>query len=203
MPVAASYPAHADYRQLQAADGLPAGALHDAGRGRRQRPHGAAAGQTGRNSWGETNLKGLAGGEPAKMDDTTRRGRSRLAAAVSVPAGGARRRRQSPRRKATLRSRSRRDSWPSATRISPSNGALRVSGNQDLFLNAINWLAQQENLIAIRPRDPEDRRITLTAGPGAAHLLSDGADRPGPDPARRRADLVAEAVKKAQARLKA
>ena len=36
-------------------------------------------------------------------------------------------------------------------------------GNRDLFLNTINWLAQQENLIAIRPRDPEDRRITLTA----------------------------------------
>ena len=27
----------------------------------------------------------------------------------------------------------------------------------------MNWLAQQENLIAIRPRAPEDRRITLTA----------------------------------------
>ncbi len=28
----------------------------------------------------------------------------------------------------------------------------------------MNWLAQQENLIAVRPRDPEDRRITVTAG---------------------------------------
>jgi ABC-type uncharacterized transport system involved in gliding motility auxiliary subunit len=44
-----------------------------------------------------------------------------------------------------------------------SNAALGVQGNKDLFLNALNWLAQQENLIAIRPRDPEDRRITLTA----------------------------------------
>jgi len=25
-----------------------------------------------------------------------------------------------------------------------------------------NWLAQQENLIAIRAKDPEDRRINLT-----------------------------------------
>ena len=38
-----------------------------------------------------------------------------------------------------------------------------MPGNRDLFLNTVNWLAQQENLIAIRPRDPEDRRITLTA----------------------------------------
>jgi ABC-type uncharacterized transport system involved in gliding motility auxiliary subunit len=29
-------------------------------------------------------------------------------------------------------------------------------------MNTVNWLAQQENLIAIRPREPEDRRIALT-----------------------------------------
>ncbi len=29
-----------------------------------------------------------------------------------------------------------------------------------------NWLAQQENLIAIRPRSPEDRPITMTADQG-------------------------------------
>ena len=44
-----------------------------------------------------------------------------------------------------------------------SNAALGVQGNRDLFLNAVNWLAQQENLIAIRPHDPEDRRVTMTA----------------------------------------
>ena len=43
-----------------------------------------------------------------------------------------------------------------------SNFALGIRGNGDLFVNAVNWLAQQENLIAIRPREPEDRRITLT-----------------------------------------
>jgi ABC-type uncharacterized transport system involved in gliding motility auxiliary subunit len=44
-----------------------------------------------------------------------------------------------------------------------SNSALGIPGNRDLYLNMANWLALQENLIAIRPRDPEDRRITLTA----------------------------------------
>ena len=44
-----------------------------------------------------------------------------------------------------------------------ANNAIGIQGNQDLFLNAVNWLAQQENLIAIRPRDAQDRRITLTA----------------------------------------
>jgi ABC-type uncharacterized transport system involved in gliding motility auxiliary subunit len=45
-----------------------------------------------------------------------------------------------------------------------SNAYLGVQGNRDLFMNTVNWLAQQENQIAIRPRDPADRRITLTEG---------------------------------------
>ena len=44
-----------------------------------------------------------------------------------------------------------------------ANGSLGIQGNLDLALNTLNWLAQQENLISIRPKQPEDRRITLTA----------------------------------------
>jgi ABC-type uncharacterized transport system involved in gliding motility auxiliary subunit len=44
-----------------------------------------------------------------------------------------------------------------------ANYTGNIRGNADLFLNTVNWLAQQENLIAIRPRQPEDRRITMTA----------------------------------------
>jgi ABC-type uncharacterized transport system involved in gliding motility auxiliary subunit len=35
-------------------------------------------------------------------------------------------------------------------------------GNRDLFLNMMNWLTADEDLISIRPKDPEDRRITMT-----------------------------------------
>ena len=44
-----------------------------------------------------------------------------------------------------------------------TNGVVGIPGNRDLFLNTVNWLAQQENLISIRAREPEDRRLTLTA----------------------------------------
>jgi ABC-type uncharacterized transport system involved in gliding motility auxiliary subunit len=44
-----------------------------------------------------------------------------------------------------------------------TNAALGIQGNRDLFMNTVNWLAQQENLIAIRPKDPADRRLTITA----------------------------------------
>ena len=45
-----------------------------------------------------------------------------------------------------------------------TNSVAGMGGNRDMFLNMVNWLAQQENLISVRPRNPEDRRITLTAG---------------------------------------
>lgn len=34
--------------------------------------------------------------------------------------------------------------------------------NADLFLNMVNWVAQDEELMAIRPREPEDRRIFMS-----------------------------------------
>ena len=44
-----------------------------------------------------------------------------------------------------------------------SNSMLGITGNGDLFMNTVGWLSQQENLISIRPKDSEDRRLTLTA----------------------------------------
>ena len=43
-----------------------------------------------------------------------------------------------------------------------ANSFISFNGNRDLALNAINWLASDEDLISIRPKDREDRRITLT-----------------------------------------
>lgn len=45
-----------------------------------------------------------------------------------------------------------------------ANRSMRILGNSDLFLNMINWLSSDEDLISIRPKDPEDRRIQLTQG---------------------------------------
>ena len=43
-----------------------------------------------------------------------------------------------------------------------TNAVLGTQGNRDFFLNAVNWVAQQENLIAIRPKQAGDRRVTMT-----------------------------------------
>ncbi len=43
-----------------------------------------------------------------------------------------------------------------------ANSFIGFNGNRDLALNAINWLSSDEDLISIRPKEREDRRITLT-----------------------------------------
>ena len=79
-------------------------------------------------------------------------------------------------------------------RLRGQRATLGIEGNRDLFMNTVNWLAQQENLIAIRPREAADRRITLTANTATGmfwiSIVRDSGDRPR----RRRLHLVAEAL---------
>ena len=43
-----------------------------------------------------------------------------------------------------------------------ANSLINFDGNNDLALNTINWLSSDEDLISIRPKEREDRRITIT-----------------------------------------
>jgi ABC-type uncharacterized transport system involved in gliding motility auxiliary subunit len=43
-----------------------------------------------------------------------------------------------------------------------ANNFIRFNGNRNLLLNMLNWLSSDEDLISIRPKEPEDRRINLT-----------------------------------------
>ena len=43
-----------------------------------------------------------------------------------------------------------------------ANSFISFNSNSDLALNAVNWLASDEDLISIRPKPQDDRRITLT-----------------------------------------
>ena len=113
--------------------------------------------QSGEVSWAEADLKALfANGQPKKeLDKGDKNGPVSLAAAVSSPASGAA---PAP------------GGQPAESRFVvfgdsdfATNQAINLGGNKNLFLNAMNWLALQENLISIRPKDPQDRRLQLTA----------------------------------------
>ena len=165
VPVAAQYPFHAITSTFRLLTAYPYV--------RSVKPiEGAPAGRTatsivmsGRNSWAESDLKRMTteGSAEPNFDQGDVQGPISLAVAVSAPVEGA-----TPPPPAD---------GPDANPNKPetrlvvvgdsdfaANSVAGIPGNQDMFLNMVNWLAQQENLISVRARNPEDRRITMTAG---------------------------------------
>jgi len=110
--------------------------------------------ETSPSSWAETDIKELTTSGRVERDEAKgdKPGPVSLGAAVSSPIANA------PTAKPD-------DPKPESRVVAigdsdfASNGWLGIPGNRDLFMNAVNWLAQQENMIAIRPKDPEDRRL--------------------------------------------
>jgi ABC-type uncharacterized transport system involved in gliding motility auxiliary subunit len=45
-----------------------------------------------------------------------------------------------------------------------TNGFFNLSGNGDLLVASINWLAEDQDLIAIRPKEGPSSPLILTAG---------------------------------------
>ena len=44
-----------------------------------------------------------------------------------------------------------------------SNQGLNLQGNRDFFLNTVSWLAEEEDQISIRPKDPRQTPVFLNA----------------------------------------
>ena len=125
--------------------------------------------ETSERSWAETDLEELEAGEVTPDGDDVD-GPISIGAAVSITVESADASGTSPADSMEEATDDEEDAQAPEARVAvigdsdfASNGALGIQGNRDLALNTINWLAQQENLISIRPRLPEDRRITLTA----------------------------------------
>ncbi|HVT47766.1 MAG TPA: Gldg family protein [Vicinamibacterales bacterium] len=128
--------------------------------------------QTRPESWAEADIKDLyATGRPERnLDKGDKAGPITIAAAVTAPATVT-----PPAPKAADGS----TPAPAADAPKPetrvvvvgdsdfaSNSALGIQGNREIFLNMANWLAQQEDLIAIRPKDPQSRPLTMTDDQG-------------------------------------
>ena len=100
-------------------------------------------------SWGETNLKS---GEASFDEKTDLKGPLSLAVAVTKEVKAATE--KEPEVKARMVVVGDSDF--------ATNAYFRGQGNGNLFLNMISWLSQDEDLISIRPKPPEDRRIMLS-----------------------------------------
>ena len=180
VPIAASYPFHPITDRFNLLTAYPlarsVGAATPAPEGRA--PQSFI--ETSAQSWAELDVAGLTGGSAVELNEDAgdRPGPIAIGMAVSAPAPPAAP--TTPAEPAETDADEGDDADASEeeeeeeaapeTRLAvigdsdfASNAAVGVSGNRDMFLNTVNWLAQQENLIAIRARAPEDRRLTLTA----------------------------------------
>lgn len=122
--------------------------------------------ETGQRSWAEASLDTLksAAGVKLEPDKGDKVGPVSIAVAVTAPLAAP------ENQPASAPAPGAEEEPKPETRIVvfgdsdfPTNAYGGVAGNPNLFANAVNWLAQQEDLIAIRPTQPNDRRVTMTA----------------------------------------
>jgi ABC-type uncharacterized transport system involved in gliding motility auxiliary subunit len=164
MPVAAGYPSHPITDRFNVMTVFPLSRSVTPVSGGVSGHTAQPVVQTSDRSWAEANLKSVFGQQGVSMDpkDGDKPGPITVAAAVSAaaPAPPADPTKPDPNLNAPK----------PETRVAvygdsdfPANSYLGFAGNRDLFMNTIGWLSQQENLIAIRPKEADDRRLTMTA----------------------------------------
>ena len=177
VPVVATYPEHPITDNFSLITAFPLARSVTPVEGGRNGRTAQALATTSAQSWAETDLKAVFAGTPVARDTAAgdKEGPITLAAAVGVDAPNA------PATPTTTQD--PQPAAPGAPAPSPppasapkpqtrlvvigdsdfvTNSVLGTPGNRDFFMNALNWLAQQENLIAIRPREAGDRRVTMT-----------------------------------------
>ncbi len=114
--------------------------------------------QTSRQSWGETDKNVFQTGK-ATPDPNEKTGPLPVAVVATVDAepppkaeGG-----EAPKKAAKARI------VVVGTADFASNQFLGAQGNRDFFLNVVSWLAEEEDLISIRAKDPKQNPVVLTS----------------------------------------
>jgi ABC-type uncharacterized transport system involved in gliding motility auxiliary subunit len=161
IPVAANYPSHPITERFNLISAFPLARSVSPVSGGVNGHTAQPVVETSQASWAETDLKDLFAQHEPKFEENKgdKQGPVTLISAVSAASPAA-----------TPPAKPGDDAPKPETRIVvagdsdfAANAFLGIAGDRDLFMNVVGWLSQQENLISIRPKEPEDRRITLTA----------------------------------------
>lgn len=116
--------------------------------------------QTGQSAWGETDLERIKQGQAVRSDDDST-GPISIALVATRKTGDA----------------ASEDAGGTSQVVVfgdsdfADNSAFRISGNGDLFLNVINYLAEEKDLIAIRSKQALGNPVFLTASQGRLIFL--------------------------------
>jgi ABC-type uncharacterized transport system involved in gliding motility auxiliary subunit len=163
-PIAASYPFHEITKDFRVMTAFHTARSAEAGKGTLEGVTAQNLLQTSPASWAETDLSLK---EPIEMNEgKDRKGPISLGAVVTVKAAPAPTPSPSP---SASPSPGEEPPSPREGRVVvlgdsdfASNALLGFQGNQDFFLNTVAWLAQDADLISIRPKEPEDQRMFLS-----------------------------------------
>jgi ABC-type uncharacterized transport system involved in gliding motility auxiliary subunit len=115
--------------------------------------------QTSPESWGEVDEAALRGGRASFDPGSDLKGPVSLAAAAIIEP-----KREEENEEEESKIKARLVVFGDADFI--SNTYIAQQGNKDFILNAINWAAQQEELISIRAKNPRSTPVTLTLTQG-------------------------------------
>ena len=159
VPLAASYPSHPITQGFRLVTGYPLARSVAAVSGGVNGHVAQSFVETSQQSWAKNDARAvLASKKGVEIDEAKdKHGPLSVAAAVSAPATSSPASTDANAPKAETRVIVIGDSDFAA------NAYLGIGGNKDFFMNMSGWLSQQENLISIRPKEADDRRITLTA----------------------------------------
>ena len=127
--------------------------------------------QTGVNSWGETDMAAINAGKAQFNEGIDLKGPVPIAAFASreIAVGNATQDKDHGKEQesdVTKKSAKRANLMVIGDSDFASNQYFNFSGNGDLFLNTASYLAEEENLISIRPKERKNTPLMLTRAQG-------------------------------------
>jgi ABC-type uncharacterized transport system involved in gliding motility auxiliary subunit len=162
-PIVAEYPYHEITKDFRIMTAFHMARSIEAGKGSVEGVSAQNLLQTSRESWAETDLS--LKGRIEFNEGKDRRGPISLGAAATIkPAAPSPSPSPSPGAEAPDKEK------PPEGRVVAigdsdfaSNALLGFQGNKDFFLNSVAWLSEDADLISIRPKEPDDQRMLLSA----------------------------------------
>ena len=166
-PLVAQYPYHEITRDFRLATAFHTARSIKPGSGTVEGVYATKLVETSRESWAETDLS--LKGEMALDEGKDTQGPISIAVAATIrPKAPAASPSPSPSPSPAEQGEEKADDKKEGRLVVigdadfATNQLLRFQGNQDFFLNNVAWLAQDVDLISIRPKEPEDQRLFLS-----------------------------------------
>jgi ABC-type uncharacterized transport system involved in gliding motility auxiliary subunit len=171
IPVVSQYESHPITKEFTLASFFPFARTMDAASSPPQGVTVQVLARTGQGSWAETDRETLKQGQARFDPGKDRQGPVPVGAVATVEVKPPAKKGETtpvegPGPGAAVPRKARIVAY--GTAAFASNNYLNLSGNKDLFLNSISWLAEEEDLISIRPREAKFTPLILTARQGQA-----------------------------------